>query len=160
MSDEVETWNGPFHRRLIAKGEYGELSKVREEVEEGLDALEQGQLLMFSVELSDILGALNGVAEKHFDKTIEEYLDPNFEPVLNELDFASREAYIEKSKNLLEMLEHLLKLSEVSEPKEDIIKGILQPIVIMASRFNLSFKDLNDFAILRSKVARHAIENS
>lgn len=54
-----------FHRREIAKGTYGELSKVREEVEEAMDAEEQGQPLMLALELSDILGAVRAVAERH-----------------------------------------------------------------------------------------------
>lgn len=42
-----------FHKREITKGVLGELSKVREELEEAEDALEQGQELMLLIELSD-----------------------------------------------------------------------------------------------------------
>jgi hypothetical protein len=54
-----------FHNRKIQKGVYGELSKVREELEEAEDALEQGQDLMLLIELSDMIGAIQGVAERY-----------------------------------------------------------------------------------------------
>lgn len=54
-----------FHERPISKGEYGKLSKVREELEEAEDAEEQEQLLMLLIELSDIVGAVKGVAESY-----------------------------------------------------------------------------------------------
>jgi phosphoribosyl-ATP pyrophosphohydrolase len=54
-----------FHRNIITRGIYGELSKVREELEEAEDAIQQGQTLMLLVELADIVGACAGVAAKH-----------------------------------------------------------------------------------------------
>jgi hypothetical protein len=47
-----------YHKKEITKGVYGEFSKVQEEVEEYLDAKEQGIILMEMQELSDIYGAL------------------------------------------------------------------------------------------------------
>ncbi len=52
-----------FHQRTIRKGVYGELSKVQEELDEALDAEEQGQTLMLRIELSDLIGAIRGVIE-------------------------------------------------------------------------------------------------
>lgn len=52
-----------FHKRNIPKGEYGKLSKVREELEEAEDAEEQGINLLLLFELSDMIGAIGGVAE-------------------------------------------------------------------------------------------------
>jgi hypothetical protein len=52
-----------FHRRNIPKGEYGKRSKVREELEEAEDAEEQGINLLLLFELSDMIGAIGGVAE-------------------------------------------------------------------------------------------------
>lgn len=64
-----------FHKRKIPKGSYGELSKIVEEVEEALDADEQGLRLMLLLELSDIIGAVDGVLKKHFPNfTTEELL--------------------------------------------------------------------------------------
>lgn len=54
-----------WHIREIAKGKLGELSKIREELEEAEDALEQDQILMLMFELSDIIGAAGKVGEKY-----------------------------------------------------------------------------------------------
>ena len=55
-----------YHVAEIKRGEYGELSKVLEEAEELKDAMEQGQKLMCLIELSDMLGAIEGYLEKHY----------------------------------------------------------------------------------------------
>jgi len=55
-----------YHVAEITRGEYGELSKVLEEAEELKDAMEQGQKLMCLIELSDMLGAIEGYLEKHY----------------------------------------------------------------------------------------------
>lgn len=54
-----------WHVRDIKKGTYGDLSKIQEELDEAVDAEEQGQKLMLFFELSDIIGAVGGVANKH-----------------------------------------------------------------------------------------------
>lgn len=54
-----------FHKRKIKKGVYGELSKIEEELQEAYDAEEQGQDLMLLIELSDMVGAIEGVAKKY-----------------------------------------------------------------------------------------------
>lgn len=54
-----------FHIRAIPKGVYGELSKIREELEEAEDAEAQGIDLMVLLELADILGAVEGVAKRY-----------------------------------------------------------------------------------------------
>lgn len=54
-----------LHVRPIPRGTYGELSKVREELEEAEDAQEQGLDLMLFMELADIIGAVEGVAAKY-----------------------------------------------------------------------------------------------
>jgi hypothetical protein len=54
-----------FHKREIKKGIYGELSKIQEELEEAYDSEDQGQDLMLLIELSDIVGACAGVANKY-----------------------------------------------------------------------------------------------
>ncbi len=54
-----------FHNRKIKKGIYGEFSKIEEELDEAKEALEQGNKLMFLIELSDIIGAIEGVTEHH-----------------------------------------------------------------------------------------------
>lgn len=54
-----------WHVREIKKGVYGELSKIQEELDEAVDAEEQGQTLMLFYELADIVGAVGGVAKKY-----------------------------------------------------------------------------------------------
>lgn len=54
-----------FHKREIVKGTYGEVSKIREELEEAEDAIDQKQDLMLLIELADIVGACAGVSEKY-----------------------------------------------------------------------------------------------
>lgn len=49
-----------YHTREIPKGEYGQISKLVEELEEVKDAHEQGSKIMVLVELSDLLGAMQG----------------------------------------------------------------------------------------------------
>jgi phosphoribosyl-ATP pyrophosphohydrolase len=54
-----------WHISKIEKGTLGQLSKVREELEEAIDAEKQGQTLMLLFELSDIIGACGLVANQH-----------------------------------------------------------------------------------------------
>lgn len=54
-----------YHIRVIESGVYGELSKIREELEEVEDSVEQGCKFMELVELSDLYGAIEGYLEKH-----------------------------------------------------------------------------------------------
>ena len=51
-----------YHLRTINKGKLGETSKIREELEELEDALEQQNRIMALIELSDLYGALELVA--------------------------------------------------------------------------------------------------
>lgn len=54
-----------YHLRKISKGVLGELSKIKEELEEAEDAQAQGVKIMLLVELSDMIGAIKAVAEKN-----------------------------------------------------------------------------------------------
>lgn len=54
-----------YHTTDIPKGAVGELSKVREELLEAMDAEAQGCRLMVLVELSDMLGAVRLYMEKY-----------------------------------------------------------------------------------------------
>ncbi len=54
-----------YHKREIPRGVYGEPSKIREELEEYEDAMDQGCAIMACVELADLYGALEGVAARH-----------------------------------------------------------------------------------------------
>jgi len=52
-----------YHIRKITKGKYGEVSKIREELEELEDAMEQNNKILALVELSDLYGAIKAVAK-------------------------------------------------------------------------------------------------
>jgi hypothetical protein len=57
--------NPGYHLVAIAKGELGELSKVREELDELADAMAQGSRIMAAVELADMLGAIEAFRDRH-----------------------------------------------------------------------------------------------
>lgn len=54
-----------YHLKDITKGTYGQLSKVQEELYEAIDAEDQGCKLMLLLELSDIVGAVEEVANRY-----------------------------------------------------------------------------------------------
>lgn len=51
-----------YHRREIPQGQFGQSSKILEEVHELLDAEEQGVTIMAMCELADLYGALRARA--------------------------------------------------------------------------------------------------
>jgi len=51
-----------YHKREIPHGVFGEIGKIREELEELEDAYEQGIRIMVGCELSDLYGALEEFA--------------------------------------------------------------------------------------------------
>lgn len=53
-----------YHIKPISKGTLGDLSKIREELDEAEDAREQGSKIMELLELSDLYGALKARVEK------------------------------------------------------------------------------------------------
>lgn len=57
--------NVGYHTTTIPKGELGQLSKVQEELLEAIDAEAQGVKVMVHVELADVYGALEAVAERY-----------------------------------------------------------------------------------------------
>jgi len=52
-----------YHKSKIKRGELGKISKVQEEIDEFIDAQTQGIRIMEMIELSDIYGALESLAE-------------------------------------------------------------------------------------------------
>jgi phosphoribosyl-ATP pyrophosphohydrolase len=54
-----------YHIRHINKGTLGQVSKLQEELEELVDAEEQGIRIMAMCELADIYGALQAMADKY-----------------------------------------------------------------------------------------------
>ncbi len=62
-----ENPNPGYHKRVIEKGTYGEISKIQEELNELVDAAEQHNRLMVLQELSDLVGAIQGYLTKTFN---------------------------------------------------------------------------------------------
>jgi hypothetical protein len=72
-----------YHLRPIAKGVLGDPSKIVEELEEFMDAVEQGVKIMALVELSDLVGAVDAYLQKHHAGT-------SFEDLLKMRDVTKR----------------------------------------------------------------------
>ena len=58
--------NVGYHLKEIPKGQVGEISKIKEEILELEDALDQNVKIMALVELSDLYGSIELFLEKHF----------------------------------------------------------------------------------------------
>lgn len=152
MSAETPTWAGPFHVRQIARGEYGQLSKIEEERQEALDALEQGQRLMLLVELADMLGAIEGVVARDGASVVDLWAAaPEPEPI----DFDRYE------RTVLARLDQIGALLEQAEAGTNpaALAAIVALLVDISAAHDLSFDDLRQFAELRSAVARYALQN-
>lgn len=54
-----------YHKRKIRKGVFGEISKIQEELDELVDANEQGVKIMELVEIADLYGAIQGYLKEH-----------------------------------------------------------------------------------------------
>lgn len=54
-----------YHKAVIARGVFGEDSKIYEEIDEFADALDQNVQIMALVELSDVVGAIEGWLGKY-----------------------------------------------------------------------------------------------
>lgn len=62
----------PWHVNPIKKGVLGELSKIQEELDEALDAEQQGQDIMEICELTDIIGACAARAQKKYGLSLDQ----------------------------------------------------------------------------------------
>lgn len=58
-----------YHLKNIKKGQIGEISKIKEEVEELEDAMKQNAKIMALVELSDLYGSIDLYLKKYFPGT-------------------------------------------------------------------------------------------
>lgn len=63
-----------YHSKKIDKGHLGEISKIKEEYEEFLDAVEQGNSVMKLVELSDLIGAIEAYTLARHNVTLDELI--------------------------------------------------------------------------------------
>lgn len=63
-----------YHKREIQKGVIGELSKIKEEFDELIDAAEQNNKVLIICELTDLIGAIEEYAKK-FNLTLDDLKD-------------------------------------------------------------------------------------
>ena len=59
-----------YHKTEITKGIYGHFSKIEEEFQELKDALEQKDRILALVELSDLIGAIDGFLKHEFNNIV------------------------------------------------------------------------------------------
>ena len=57
-----------YDHKEIERGVYGQPSKIREELEEFEDALDQGCHIMALVELADLMGAMKNITKRVFQE--------------------------------------------------------------------------------------------
>lgn len=62
-----------YHKSDIPRGVFGGFSKINEEFLEAKDALDQGVHLMAILELSDLLGAIEGYV-KNFNLSLDDLI--------------------------------------------------------------------------------------
>lgn len=55
-----------YHKAEITKGVYGHFSKIEEEFQELKDAIDQKDRILALVELSDLVGAIDGFVKHEF----------------------------------------------------------------------------------------------
>ena len=61
-----------YHAKEIARGTFGEFSKIREEFEELEDAYDQKAYIMVLCELADMYGAMEAFVRNHFNMEMED----------------------------------------------------------------------------------------
>lgn len=61
-----------YHKAKIIKGEIGEFSKIREEIQELEDAFEQGDSVLQICELTDLIGAVDLYVKNKFNLSIDD----------------------------------------------------------------------------------------
>lgn len=61
-----------YHKRKIKKGQFGEFSKIEEEIEELFDAVDQECKMLILCELCDLIGSIEGYVDKKFNLSLED----------------------------------------------------------------------------------------
>ncbi len=63
-----------YHTREIEKGVLGQTSKIQEEFDEFMDAVEQDNPVMELVELSDLLGAIESYTKYYYNMELDQII--------------------------------------------------------------------------------------
>lgn len=75
-----------YHKRDVIKGVYGKFSKIQEELDEALEATEQGCKILELVELSDLYGAIEAYVESEHNLSMDD---------LKQMSDLTKKAFIE-----------------------------------------------------------------
>ena len=70
FSEALSTKPSGYHEKIFPKGDYGSAEKIFEEIQELKDSLNQQNKVLTLLELSDIIGAIEGYLEKEYGKTM------------------------------------------------------------------------------------------
>lgn len=131
-----------YHIREIENGVFGQFSKIKEEFEEFLDAQDQSCTLMALLELSDLLGAVEGYCEK---KNI------SFTSLISS---SVEAAAVVPPENYSDIKSSFNTLTQ-SLTQEDLVKNLqafLIDVVLYTEQFNLRMLDL----LTMSKITQRA----
>jgi hypothetical protein len=79
-----------YHNKEIPRGKYGEFSKIREEFLEAEDALEQDNKIMTLVEMSDLIGAIEGYCQANFNINLDDLI---------KMKDATKKAFLDGTRN-------------------------------------------------------------
>lgn len=63
-----------YHKIQITKGTFGEFSKIEEEIQELFDSHKQENKILELVELSDLIGAIEGYVEKKYNISLDDVI--------------------------------------------------------------------------------------
>lgn len=129
-----------YHLKEIERGIYGEISKIREEMDELMDAVEQQSKVLILVELCDYYGAL------------KEYCKNN--------DIEMKSIYSLFEGNLFDTCRKLNKLTKQLEDsdignRKEIVSMILSIMDDISSFYDLEVSEIIDF----SEITKRAFES-
>lgn len=131
-----------YHLEDITKGQFGEKSKIIEELKELRDAMNQGNRIMLLQELSDIIGAIIGYYSKHDSVNVPSFWNTN-----EYYDFDSTITWV----NVL-----ITKLEVATDENENVyvIKTVYNTIskYINTAYKNLCINDLHIMALTTKRV--------
>lgn len=121
--------NPGYHLTEINKGVYGQYSKVAEEMEEILDALEQDCAIMVIVEMSDMMGAMEAYYE-------------NFADLLTQVSFGWDYGWVPESPDFAADLQTDFECLNAEPDNIEYLYSVLQAVKNYLMRFNMTFVDL------------------
>lgn len=137
-----------WHQTEISKGVFGELSKVAEELAELADTIEQGQPVMTLIELSDIVGAVDGVLARH-GSSVEDAEHGALGSIFRADSASWVVAHLNNELERAQAAESKGDTGELIEALRDLVGFVC---FYAAGGFNVDFAGLLRFARLRSAI--------